>query len=404
MIDNPRPALYGARYTALPVWQPRRPEIGPAWIAGPYCESGDVLIEALPLAEVQPGELIAIPVSGAYQLSMASNYNGARRPAIVWLDAEASSERLIRTRETPGDLVRRDKPLERIQDAEVKFVKYHALGNDYLVLDPSDLPCDLTPYRIRLICHPHYGVGADGILIGPFDSPESDFTLRFFNPDGGEFEKSGNGLRIFSRYLWDMGLVQEEPFTISTSGGQVTSRVHNDGREVTVEMGIVSFNSRQIPVTGPSREVLNERIVVSGRELRFCAVNIGNPHCVILRDEISAQDAQELGPLIEMDARFPNRTNVQFMKVLDRSNVRIEIWERGVGYTLASGTSSCAAAAVAYRLGLCDPRLTVHAPGGEAEIYISSELAVTMTGPVSRICEGSISREAIGGYHLRQVS
>lgn len=275
----------------------------------------------------------------------------------------------------------------------IKFVKYHALGNDYLVLNPADIPDALTSSQIRLICDRHYGVGSDGLLLGPFESPECDFGLRFYNPDGGEFEKSGNGLRIFSRYLWDIGLVQEEPFTISTPGGKVTSRVHKGGRRVTVEMGRVSFDSRQIPVTGPPREVLNEVIVADGQELRFCAATIGNPHCVILCDEVSAQDAQKWGSRVEKDARFPNRTNVQFMKVLDRSNIQIEIWERGVGYTLASGSSSSAAAAVAYRLGLCDAQITVHMPGGEIGISVSRDLAITMTGPVSKVCEGLISSE-----------
>jgi diaminopimelate epimerase len=200
-------------------------------------------------------------------------------------------------------------------------------------------------------------------------------------------------LRIFSRYLWDAGLAQEEPFTISTPGGKVTSRVHTGGRRVTVEMGHVSFDSRQIPVIGPPREVLNEVIVVEGQGLRFCAATIGNPHCVILRDEVSALDAQKWGPSIERDARFPHRTNVQFVRVVDRSNIQIEIWERGVGYTLASGSSSCAAAAVAYRLGLCGAQVAVHMPGGEIDISISPNLAISMTGAVSKVCEGIISRE-----------
>jgi diaminopimelate decarboxylase/diaminopimelate epimerase len=406
MTDNPRPALYGARYSALPVWQPRRSQVGPAWLAGPYCESGDILIEALPLSEVQPGELVAIPVSGAYHLSMASNYNGARRPAVLWL--EDGTARLIQARETSGDLIRRDKHLWQNEvevtrkmavqqvsswSSNCKFVKYHALGNDYLVLNPTDVPAALTPFQVQLICHRRYGIGSDGILLGPLEAPECDFGLRLYNPDGSEFEKSGNGLRIFSRYLWDAGWVQEKPFTISTPGGQVTSQVHKGGRRVTVEMGHVSFNSRHIPVSGPPREVLNEVIVVDGQELHFCAATIGNPHCVILRDEVSALDAQKWGPLIEKDARFPYRTNVQFIKVLDRSNIQIEIWERGVGYTLASGSSSCAAAAVAYRLGLCEPQIAVHMPGGKIDISISRDLAISMTGAVSKVCEGIVSRE-----------
>jgi diaminopimelate decarboxylase/diaminopimelate epimerase len=410
MTDNPRPALYGARYSALPVWQPRRPSAGPAWLAGPYCESGDILIEALPLPQVQPGELVAIPVGGAYHLSMASNYNGARRPAVLWL--EDGTARLIQARETPGDLIRRDRPLRQTKVEitrqtsahEFEFVKYHALGNDYLVLDPADALDALMPSQVRLICHRHYGIGSDGILLGPLETPDSDFGLRLYNPDGSEFEKSGNGLRIFSRYLWDAGLVQEEPFTILTPGGKVTSQVHKGGRRVTVEMGRVSFDSRQIPVSGLPREVLNEVIVVDEQEFRFCAATIGNPHCVILRDEVSALDAQKWGPLIERDARFPHRTNVQFVKVLDRSNIQIEIWERGVGYTLASGSSSCAAAAVTYRLGLCDAQIAVHMPGGEIDISISQDLAISMIGAVSKVCEGIVSREMFDQTYAFQVS
>jgi len=274
-----------------------------------------------------------------------------------------------------------------------RFAKYHALGNDYLVIDPSGVSGELSPEQVRRICDRHYGVGSDGILLGPYEHTTCDFALRLFNPDGGEFEKSGNGLRIFARYLWDQGLVGSDPFTISTPGGTVTSQLHDEGRAVTIEMGVVSFDSRQIPVRGPAREVLDETLEIGGLVLRYCAATIGNPHCVILCERVSAQEAQELGPLIETEARFPNRTNVQFMSVLDRRSIRIEIWERGVGYTLASGSSSCAAAAVAHRLGLCDPQLSVHMPGGVITISIRDDYAVTMTGSVTKICEGVLSPE-----------
>jgi len=275
----------------------------------------------------------------------------------------------------------------------MRFVKYHALGNDYLVLPPAEALDRLTPVQIRLICDRHYGVGSDGILVGPLESAESDFGLRLFNPDGSEFEKSGNGLRIFSRYLWDSGLVQGDPFTIMTPGGKVTARVHTGGRSVTVDMGQVSFDSHRIPVIGPPREVLDEILVVGGEELRYCAVTIGNPHCVVLREQVGAEEAHRLGPLIENEARFPNRTNVQFMKVIDRSTIQIEIWERGAGYTLASGSSSCAAAAVAHRLGLCHSQVAVLMPGGRLDIVISADWTITMTGAVTKVCEGSISEE-----------
>jgi len=273
------------------------------------------------------------------------------------------------------------------------FHKYHALGNDYLVLNPSELVGELDTFRIQRICHRNFGVGSDGILLGPLETKEGDFGLRIFNPDGSEAEKSGNGLRIFSRYLWDQGLVKERPFTVMTLGGRVESIVKDGGRTVTVQMGKVSFESTRIPVKGEPRQVLNETMTVAGEELLYCAATVGNPHCVVLRDKVSEDDARRLGPLIEKDPRFPNRTNVQFMKVLDRSHVQIEIWERGAGYTLASGSSSSAAAAVARRLGLCGEKITVRMPGGELDIRISEDFSVQMTGPVTKIAEGTLSPE-----------
>lgn len=275
----------------------------------------------------------------------------------------------------------------------MKYCKYHALGNDYIVLDPVDVDRDLNPDQIRLICHRNYGVGSDGILFGPSHSEKCDFKLRIFNPDGSEAEKSGNGLRIFSRYLQDNNLINDRTFTIETPGGPVKSRVSPDSRNVTVEMGVVSFASTKIPVTGPSRDVLNESIEIEGNSLTYCAATVGNPHCVILCDLVSAQTTRFLGPAIEIDPRFPNRTNVQFMKVLDRENIQIEIWERGAGYTLASGSSSIAAASVAYRLGLCDSAITVHMPGGELQIQLSQDFNAIMAGEVTRVCEGTIDEE-----------
>ncbi len=277
----------------------------------------------------------------------------------------------------------------------MKFTKYHALGNDYLVLDPADGKGTIpTGEQIRRICHRNYGIGSDGILFGPGKASGYDFSLRIFNPDGSEAEKSGNGLRIFSRYLWDRGLVSDRPFTILTSGGSVTAQVGAYGKTVTVEMGKVSFDSTKIPVAGPAREVLNETITIAGKTLNYCSATIGNPHTVVICGEISEEMARRLGPLIETDERFPNRTNVQFMKVLNRETIQIEIWERGAGYTLASGSSSSAAAAVAYRLGLCDSHIEVKMPGGIIQITIGKDLAVQMKGPVTRICEGTLFEEA----------
>jgi diaminopimelate epimerase len=273
------------------------------------------------------------------------------------------------------------------------FTKYHALGNDYIVIDPKNLPAPLTTGQVKTICHRNFGVGSDGILLGPLPAQNAKCALKIYNPDGSVAEKSGNGLRIFSRYLWDAKLVGDDEFPIQTDGGIVRSTVFDGGKMVRVEMGHVSFDSEKIPVAGPKREVLNEKIFVGGREFTFCAATIGNPHCVLPLPEISAKIAHEFGPLLEVHPNFPRKTNVQFMKVLDRANIQIEIWERGAGYTLASGSSSSAAAAVAHRLGLADKNISVHCPGGVIKIEIGDAFAIRMTGGVTKICEGVISPE-----------
>ncbi len=392
LADNPRFAMYQARYSALAVKRPFRPNLSPVTFAGPFCESGDILIEGLPFPEVAADELIAVPVSGAYQLSMGSNYNGATRPAVLWV--EDGVAQLIQERETAVDLLRRDKSLipPKPDLSAVPFRKYHGLGNDYIVVSETDLKRPLTPVQIQQICHRQMGIGADGILL---DCSESDnqFTVRIFNPDGTEAEKSGNGLRIFSRYLWDMGRVHSNPFEIQTKGGVVEAQLLDGGKQVTIIMGHASFDSHQIPVQGDQRDVLNETMMIDGDELTYCAVTLGNPHCVVLCDEISATDAKRWGPHIETAPRFPNRTNVQFMKILDRNTIQMEIWERGAGYTLASGSSSCAVTAVAYRLGLCEQNVTVHMPGGTLQININDDFILQMSGPVVPVWQGVLSRE-----------
>ena len=278
----------------------------------------------------------------------------------------------------------------------MRFTKYHAVGNDYLVINPADLPPDLPDDWVMRVCDRQRGVGADGVLLGPLPTTTADFALRIFNPDGSEAEKSGNGLRIFARYLHDQQRVDKTPFTVETIGGTVMCRVHDDGRTVTVAMGRVSFDSRDIPVSGPLRTVLDEELSAGGRTFRFSAATIGNPHCVVVLDTPTPALAQTFGPLIERDARFPNRTNVQFVRVEGRSSLRMEIWERGAGYTLASGSSSCAAAAVAHRLGLCDAQVAVTMPGGVLHVTVDDDWTVTLTGPVTSVCRGETAPELLG--------
>lgn len=280
----------------------------------------------------------------------------------------------------------------------MRFHKYHALGNDYIVLNPADFPAwqpAPTVDQIRVVCHRNFGVGSDGILWGPLPSQQSEFGLRIFNPDGSEAEKSGNGLRIFSRFLWDQGLVQNPTFTIETPGGHVQSVIKDQGRLITVAMGSVSFDSAKIPVnlSGSPREVINEKIKILDREFTYCAATIGNPHCVLPVADLSPELAHRYGPHLETHAHFPRKTNVQFLKVRDRKNIQIEIWERGAGYTLASGSSSSAAAAVAHKLGLVDRDVTVHMPGGQIGIEIGDGYSIMMTGTVNQVAEGSMHPE-----------
>ena len=275
----------------------------------------------------------------------------------------------------------------------MRFYKYHALGNDYIVLNPADFPSwqpAPTVEQIRVVCHRNFGVGSDGILWGPLPSKQSEFGLRIFNPDGSEAEKSGNGLRIFSRFLWDQGLVKNPTFTVETPGGHVKTVIKDGGKLLTIEMGKVSFDSTKIPVVGAPREVLGEKIKIQDREFTFNAATIGNPHCVIVLPEISEALARRYGPDLEVHPNFPRKTNVQFLKVIDRANIQIEIWERGAGYTLASGSSSSASAAVAHKLGLIDSKVTVHMPGGQIGIEIGPDFSILMTGTVNKVAEGTM--------------
>lgn len=237
----------------------------------------------------------------------------------------------------------------------MKFRKYHGSGNDYLVINPTELEQKFDETTICQTCHRNTGVGSDGILLGSFFPSSDDFVqicqaagisaeqssnslaaLLIYNPDGSEAEKSGNGLSIFSRYMYDLGLANEEPFRLNTVGGQVQARVLDPQNRIQVEMGKVSFFSKDITVAGIPRDVLLEKITLLGREFTFCGAGIGNPHCIVLCENISAALAREFGPLLETHTLFPHKTNVQFMRVVDRHQIAIEIWERGEGYTLAS--------------------------------------------------------------------
>jgi diaminopimelate epimerase len=278
-----------------------------------------------------------------------------------------------------------------------EFVKSHGLGNDYIVLDHGRLSFPVTPEAVRTICDYHFGVGSDGILL-VVPGKGADFGVRIFNPDGSEAEKSGNGIRILAKFLYDHGYAPRPDFSISTLGGLVRARLDLDGdrvRMVTADMGRATFVSSEIPVAGPRREVVKEPLEVEGERLIVTCVSVGNPHCVILTDTLDEARVKRLGPKIEHHPSFPNRINVQFAKVLARDRVSILIWERGAGWTLASGTSSCGVVSACVKNGLTDRRVTVECPGGELRVAVGENWDLTLTGPVSEICRGTLSDDLV---------
>jgi diaminopimelate epimerase len=285
----------------------------------------------------------------------------------------------------------------------IPFVKGHGLGNDYLVIDQRDLPGPLREPAIVRICDRNRGVGSDGILL-LVPSRRADFGLRIFNPDGSEAEKSGNGLRIFAKYLWDHGHAKQETFTVDTKGGVVECQLHpRQGRVnfVTVEMGRATFQADAIPMRGVGEAVGVPLELADGTRLRATAVSVGNPHCVVFVEALDEQACRRLGPQIETHEAFPNRTNVQFARVRGRDALDILIWERGAGFTLASGSSSCGAAAAAVRQGLCDHgRVVVGMPGGELTVDVRSDWSLRLHGAVEETCTGTLSREFVEAYVL----
>lgn len=264
------------------------------------------------------------------------------------------------------------------------YVRSHGLANDYIVMDPKDLPFELTPESVRLICDRNRGVGSDGILVVA-PGQDADFGLRILNPDGSEAEKSGNGVRIFAKFLREHGYTTKDRFTLHTLGGRVSCVLeHEDGRvaQITVDMGRARFDKTQ-------------SIDVDGKRIDVVSVSVGNPHCVVIVPDLTKVDVRGLGPKIENHQAFPNRTNVQFAQVLSRDEVRIEIWERGAGYTLASGSSSCAVAAACHVKGLVGNDITVTMPGGQLRITISEDGEIRMRGPVEEICSGDLSGDLL---------
>lgn len=273
--------------------------------------------------------------------------------------------------------------------AEITLRKYHGLGNDYLIYDPNRNACELQERQVEALCRRNLGVGADGILYGPFFDGDK-MRVRIFNPDGSEAEKSGNGIRTFSKYLKDMGYVTEESYVLHTKAGETRVTFLNEqGDLMRVDMGYPEFVAKEIPVVGFEGEIVNEAIFFGDNFYNATCVSLGNPNCVLMLEEVSQKKAMQLGPYVENSRYFPNRINMQLCQVLDRENIQIEIYERGAGYTYASGTGACAAAAASHKMGFVGDRVTVHMHGGELLVEFARDGRIDMTGPVVYI--GSIT-------------
>jgi diaminopimelate epimerase len=278
------------------------------------------------------------------------------------------------------------------------FVKTHGLGNDYIIFDSSNITFDIKESTVKKICDTHYGIGSDGILLLT-PSKKADFGLRIFNPDGSEAEKSGNGLRIFSKFLFDYKYTEKETFTIDTLGGlvkaEISGKKNNKASLVTVEMGKAIFKSKEIPVNCPNDECLDFPLKIKNKEYLINCVSVGNPHCIILRDELKEEEILEVGHLIETNPIFPNRINVQFAKPISDKEVEILIWERGAGYTLASGSSSCAVGCIMKKKGLVGNNMVIKMPGGSIKLNIKDNWEIIMTGEVRQIAEGYLDSELL---------
>jgi diaminopimelate epimerase len=271
------------------------------------------------------------------------------------------------------------------------FAKYEALGNDYLIVDPTRTDLAVTGEVARRLCDRRRGVGADGVLYGPFFEGDA-VRLRIFNSDGSECEKSGNGLRMFARYLLEHGHVSADRFVLRTLAGDAVARVVDLAAGVfTITMGTFTFDSERLPALGPPRQLIRERIDAGGEALEVTCVNVGNPHCVIVVDRATREQALRLGPAVSGHELFPGRVNVQFASVRDRRNVDVEVWERGSGYTLASGSSACAVACAGHALGLTERAVTVRMPGGELTVEIAPSGEVLLTGEALAVAEGVLA-------------
>ena len=277
----------------------------------------------------------------------------------------------------------------------MNFTKMHGLGNDFIVVDgfKETLPHDLSGMTARL-CDRHFGIGADGLIV-VLPSDKADFRMRIINSDGSEVEMCGNGIRCFAAYLYEAGLLKQaqDTFTVETLAGIMTPHLVLQDRKVaavTVDMGEPVLERSAVPMLGPAGQAINEPLEVLGTTFPITAVSMGNPHCVIFVDNVEAIDLAKYGPALETHPAFPRKTNVHFVQVLNSQELKMRVWERGVGPTLACGTGACATLVAAVSNGKAERQAKVHLPGGTLEIEWAENNHVYMTGSARTVFTGKV--------------
>jgi diaminopimelate epimerase len=272
----------------------------------------------------------------------------------------------------------------------IEFTKMHGLGNDFVVIDAISQSIDLSSQQIKAIADRHFGIGCDQLLlVEKAENKEADFRYRIYNADGGEVEQCGNGARCFALFVRQQGLTTNDKIIVETSSGIIELMVK--GEQVTVNMGTPDFEPGSLPFLEENRSESYD-LMVNDTVYAIGAVSMGNPHSVMLVDNVDDIDIETLGSAIESHPMFPNRVNAGFMQVLNRNEVRLRVYERGVGETRACGTGACAAVAIGRLLGKLDEQVTVHLHGGDLIISWSGEGdALLMTGPATTVFQGKIN-------------
>jgi len=281
---------------------------------------------------------------------------------------------------------------------EIQFSKMHGLGNDYIVIDETEeeiIPEERKNEVCAELCRRGFSIGADGVIfICP--SKSEDIKFRIFNSDGSEAEMCGNGIRCFAKYVYDKGIVKKDKLNVETLGGMKVVDMNVENGEVTsskVDMGLSTFKALEVPVISENKDFIDEKLIVNGKTIRMTALSVGNPHAVIFVDDLKKVPLNELGPAIETHEAFPQKTNVHFVKILNKKEIDIITWERGAGYTYACGTGATSCALAGFRLGKLDNDVLVHLPGGDLQIEVYEKygaLGAFMEGDAVLVFHGII--------------